>query len=169
MGLRIGNTDRLQSVFFIDRVGNPAVFGGRPVHGLIGEFDAFGLDGRGRGGICGSGAREVSANGPGRCGGYRGCRWRERRSLARWNLRLNPAKQRGEVRRGAWQRGKRCPIVGRQLVDDRQPRVDGRAVFGIDRAVDRGSKHHAAMFLKADESVAPRWPVGAEVGAGDRH
>lgn len=36
-----GNTDRLQSVLFINRIGDPAVLGGGPVEGLVGEFDAF--------------------------------------------------------------------------------------------------------------------------------
>ena len=39
MRLRAGNTDRLQSVFFIERLGDAAALGRRPVDGLIGEFD----------------------------------------------------------------------------------------------------------------------------------
>src|SRR3546814_17687745 len=63
MGLGAGNTDRLQAVFFVDRIGDPTAFGGPPVDGLIGEFDAFGLangahwQGRRRAG-------DISANGP---------------------------------------------------------------------------------------------------------
>src|SRR3546814_3246927 len=62
MGLGAGNTDRLQAVFFVDRIGDPTAFGGPPVDGLIGEFDAFGLanganwQGRRRAG-------DISANG----------------------------------------------------------------------------------------------------------
>ena len=50
MGLRAGNTDRLQSVFFIKRIGDAAALDRRPVDGLIGEFDRLRLGRRGRDG-----------------------------------------------------------------------------------------------------------------------
>ena len=84
-------------------------------------------------------------------------------------LRLDPVEQRGDVRRDAGRSGKRRTIVGRQLVDDRQPRVDGRAVLGIDRAVHGRGEDDAATLLKPDEGRCPSRMVGAEVGAGDRH
>jgi hypothetical protein len=53
-------------------------------------------------------------------------------------------------------------------VDDGQARLDRRAVTGVDAAVDGGTEHDTAAFLKADEGVAPGGIVGREVGAGDR-
>ena len=50
MRLRAGNTDRLQSVFFIKRLGDAAALDRRPVDGLIGEFDRLRLGRRGRDG-----------------------------------------------------------------------------------------------------------------------
>lgn len=88
----------------------PAFFDGRPVHRLIGEF--FGLDGRGRGGTCGSGTREVSANGSGRRGGRRGCHSRLGGSRTRRNQRLDQAEQRGDVWRDA---GRRATPPDRRL------------------------------------------------------
>ena len=38
MGLRAGNADRLQCVRFVERVGDLAGIGGRPVDGLVGDF-----------------------------------------------------------------------------------------------------------------------------------
>ena len=43
MGLRAGNTDRLQSVFFIKRIGDAAALDRLPIDRLIGEFDRFAL------------------------------------------------------------------------------------------------------------------------------
>ena len=60
-------------------------------------------------------------------------------------------------------------VLGGRLVDDDQPRVDGGAVLGVDRAVDRGREHDAAALLQPDEGVAPGRVVGPEVRAGDRH
>ena len=50
MRLRAGNTDRLQSVFFIERIGEAPALGRRPVDGLVGELDRlrFGSAGCGR-------------------------------------------------------------------------------------------------------------------------
>ena len=59
-------------------------------------------------------------------------------------------------------------IVGRALVDHGQPRVDGRAVLGIDRAVDGGREHDAAALLQPDEGVGPGGIVRREARPGDR-
>ena len=45
MGLRAGNTDRLQSVFFIKRIGDAAALDRLPIDRLIGEFDRLGASG----------------------------------------------------------------------------------------------------------------------------
>ena len=46
MRRRSGNTDRLKSVSFIERLGDPSALRRRPVHGLIGEFDGGGFNDR---------------------------------------------------------------------------------------------------------------------------
>jgi hypothetical protein len=43
MRLRAGNTDRLQSVSFIKRIRETDALGRRPLDGLIGKLNAFGL------------------------------------------------------------------------------------------------------------------------------
>ena len=42
-------------------------------------------------------------------------------------------------------------------------------MLGIDRAVNGGGEHDAAMLLKPDEGVTPGWRIGGEVRPGDRH
>ena len=63
--------------------------------------------------------------------------------------------------------GKSGRIVGRPLVDHGQTGVDGRAVPGVDRAVDRGREHHAAALLQPDEGVGPCRVVRREARPGD--
>ena len=166
MGLRARNTDRLQSVFFIDGISDAAVLGRGPVHGLIDQLDAFGFDGRTRGRGCGS-AGQIAANGF-RCGrGSDGNRDRRIDRQARRNMLADPAHQRGRVRRDPDRSREDGRIVGGQFVDDGQPRVDGRAVLGIDRTVDRGGEHHAAMLLKPGEGVPPGRHIRSEARPGD--
>lgn len=78
-----------------------------------------------------------------------------------------PPHQRGDVRRDAQRMREHGRIFGGQLVDDGQPRVDGRAVLGIDRSVDGGGEDHAATLLQAGERRSPGRIVGREAGGGD--
>jgi hypothetical protein len=81
----------------------------------------------------------------------------------------DPAEQGRDVGRNTQRFRQRRWVLGWRLVDDDQPRVDGRAVLGIDRTVDRGREHDAAALLQANEGVAPGRGVRSEVRAGDRH
>lgn len=65
--------------------------------------------------------------------------------------------------------GRRRPIVAWQLVNDRHMCVDGRALLGIDRAVDSAGEDDAATLLKPDEGRCPGRIVRGEVGSCDRH
>jgi hypothetical protein len=85
------------------------------------------------------------------------------------SLIVEPAQQRGGVRRDAGRGRKHGRIVGGPLVDDGQPRRKRRAVFGIDGAVDGGGEDDAPARLQPDEGVPPGRIVGCEAGAGDRH
>ena len=166
MGLRAGNTDRLQSVFLIDRLGQVCALRRRPVHDVIGQRDAFGID-AGRGiGANGCRAREIAAHGlQWRRDRHGYCGQRDRQPGR--HMRADPVEQRSGVGRHARRGREQCRIVGGQLVDDRQPRWKGRAVFGIDRAGNRGAEHDAAARLQADEGLAPVGHIRADVRAGD--
>src|SRR3546814_9401776 len=72
------------------------------------------------------------------------------------------------VRGAAGRGGDDRRIVGWPLVNDSQPRVDRRAMLGVDRAIDGGREHDAAMLLKPNEGRRPRRRVGREAGARDR-
>ena len=78
-------------------------------------------------------------------------------------------KQGRNVGRNAPRFRQRRRVLGGRLVDDDQPSVDGGAVLGVDRTVDRGGEHDAAALLQPDEGVAPGRGVRPEVRAGDRH
>lgn len=164
--LRTGNTDRLQSVFFIDAVGQAAAFARQAVLGLVGEWQALRLghrhgrrDGLG-GAVAAHAARGGSRDSRDLEGGIDGepCR----------QMIVEPAQQRGGVRGNAGCGREHGRIVGGQLVDDGQPRRKRRAVFGIDRAVDGGGEDDAPALLQANEGVPPGQIVGREIGAGDR-
>ena len=169
--VRLGseNLDRLEPIFLIDRIAEERAFGRRPVDRLIGEIDRLRI-GNGRlDRPRRSGTREIAPHRP-RCGGGRhGDGEARRERQARRNVLGDPAQQRGHVRRDAPRFRQGGRVLGGRLVDDDQPRVDGRAVLGIDRAVDRGGEDDAAAFLQMDEGVAPGRGVGPEVCAGDRH
>ena len=168
MGLRIGNKDRLQAVFFIKRLGdtpalgrtaNPrsrrrvrwtrpatATAGSRMTDGRWVPSKVGGTTGRRNSGS--GGGHQRSAASPGYC-----C--------------TTQSKQCGDVWRHSRRRWEFTCIFGGLLVDHGQARVDGRAVLGIDRAVDRGGEHHTASLLKLNERIRPGWIVRGEIGAGD--
>ena len=165
MRLRAGNTDRLQSVFFIKRIREAHALRAassrwsrrrappRPVRGAPERrTDAL----RRRAPCAGwPGAHAVTAMDAsiGKRGGT--C------SITQASKVAASGATPGECREHA-------RIVGGLLVDDEQPRVDGGAVLRIDRAVDRGGEHEPAALLQASEGVGPSWIVGREARSGDR-
>src|SRR5581483_12455326 len=105
MRLRGGNTDRLKDVFLIKRIVETAALGWRPVHGLVGKLDTFGLgDGRRR--WLRGGAREITANGARRCGTSDRHRAERRGDRASWrDVLRDPGEQRRHIGRapcGRW-------------------------------------------------------------------
>ena len=88
---------------------------------------------------------------------------------ARRDLTDHPVKQGCGIGSDAGRGGKRGGIVGRDAVDDGQPRVDGGAVAGIDATVDGCGEHDTPALLQLHEAVAPGGIVGGEIGAGDRN
>ena len=97
MRLGAGNTDRLQAVFFIERIGDAAAFRRRPVDGLVGEFDASGsLAGARR---CRTRRMAVGRAPFAECAD---AGWRDRRQASAIGSRggtcsLDPAEQRGDI------------------------------------------------------------------------
>jgi hypothetical protein len=165
MRLRAGNTDRLKDVFFIKRIRETAALGRCPFDGVVGELRAFRLCDRG-GRLTRRGAREIAANGSRHdetAGGLRGDRASGR------NAPADPAEQRRHVGRDTCGRRKLRWVGRRHAIDDRQPRLDHRAMLGIDRAIDRRGEDDGATLLQADKGIAPSQRLGAEIGAGDRH
>ena len=101
MGLRAGNTDRLQSVFFIERIREAGALPRRPVHGLVGEFDALRFGDRG-GSQTRCRARRIATDGS-RCrktGGRHHDRLRCGRQPRR-NMLADPGEQRRHIGRDA--------------------------------------------------------------------
>ena len=135
MRLRTGDADRLQRVCLIERIGQAAALGRRPVDGLIGELDAAGLE------RCAP--RSDVAAWRRRGLGADGCRGRSA-AEADWR----PSRQAGAAARAAATQPSNVATSGAmpgdagndvgssagQPVDDGQPRLDRRAVPGIDRA-----------------------------------
>ena len=167
MGLRTGNTDRLQSVYFIKRIREADTLGRRPLDGLIGQLDALGL-----GNHCcllprGS-AREIAANGTRRgdtAGGRRDEQSGDR--ATRRHMLGDPGEQCGGVRRDSGGCRKLLRMGRGRLIDHSEARLDGRAMLGIDRAVDRRGEDDGAALLKANKGIAPGRRLGAEVRARD--
>ena len=110
MRLRSGNADRLQSVSFIQRLGDAPTFGGLPVDRLIDKIVALGFD---RAGRDGDGARRwiVGASRERASSYARSDSGRDRQS--RRNLRRHPVEQHGRIGGHAGRRRKRRRIVGR--------------------------------------------------------
>ena len=164
MRLRTGNPDRLQSVFFIKRLGEAGAVRGRPVDSLIGElhglrFKDCGTAGRAhRGGADRSGRRRPCA-----VGSDDG----ERERQARRDMPVHPGKQSFRLRSYSWRGRKDLRIGSGFLVDDGEPGVDRGAVLGIGGAIDSGGEDDTAVSLKPDESVAPGRIVRREVWTGD--
>ena len=161
MRLRAGNADRLQRVAFIERLGDAAALGRLPVDGLIGEFDGLGF-------AASEPEPEIGAHDAGARRARQSTGRRSARATAvgdrqpRRNGLRDPAEQRRGIGRHARRRRERRRIVGGHPVDHGQARVDGRAVPGIDRAVDRRGEHDAPALLQPDEGVAPGRIVGRD-------
>lgn len=73
------------------------------------------------------------------------------------------------IRRGARRDREDRGIIGGQLVDDGEPRGEGRAMLGVNAAVDPGGEDDAAALLQTGEGVGPGRSLRAEVRAGDRN
>ena len=169
MRRRSGNTDRLKSVSFIERLGDASALRRRPVHGLIGEFDGGGFDNRR------SGPAWRSCAGQRTCGRHPRSDWRAGASYGRSQLHggprrdqpRHPVEQDGRVGCRARRSRERRRIVGGYAVDDRQARFSAGSVAGIDPAIDGRREHDAAALLQSDKAVAPGGIVGGEAGAGN--
>ena len=166
MSLRAGNTDRLQSVFFIKRLGDPAALDRRPVHRLVSQFPSLGLDRARR-----WHRRRAHGVGADRSREHRACdrgdgNGRDDRQ-ARWDMIGDPAEQRGGVGCDPGRSRKGSRIGGWDLIDHGQPGVGGGAVLGIDGAVDRGREHYTTLLLEPDEGVTPSRIVGCEARSSD--
>ena len=159
--LRTGNTDRLQSVFFIKRLGDPTALDRLPVHWRIIEFDAFGFEGLGRNGGRSHRAGAHSAR------DRRACDRGGRDRGPSGNMIGDPTQQRGDIGRDAGRRWEGCRIIGRDLVDHGQPGVDRGAMPGIGRAVHGGGEDDTPAFLQPRERVGPGGIVGREARPGD--
>ena len=165
MRLRAGNTDRLQSVLFVQRLGDAAAFDRLPVYGLIGEFFSEGFWRRGR-----DWGRTHDRRTHRAAGGLRRARRRHRRigeRQPRRHLNRDPAVQRGDVGGDPQWRREYARLGGGALVDDGQSDVDGRAVLGVDRAVDRGGEDDTPALLQMEKGVGPSGVVWRETRAGD--
>ena len=166
VSLRAGNTDRLQSVSFIKRLGDVAALDRHPVDGLIGQLNRLRLGPHRRDG----GRARRNALRP--CGGGTNHRagddWRGKREPRRNGIR-DPAKQGCGIGGATVQSRKRRRIGRGQTVDHGQARVDGRAMLGIDQSIDGGREHDAPALLQPDEGIGPHRIVGRAVRAGDRN
>ena len=169
MRRRSGNTDRLKSVSFIERLGNPSASRRRPVDGLIGEFDGGGFNNRRSGPAWRSSARQRTY----RRHPHRD--WRAGASYGRSQLHggsrrdkpRHPVEQDGRVVCRARRSRERRRIVGGYAVDDRQAGFSAGSMAGIGPAIDGRREHDAAALLQSDKAVAPGGIVGGEVGAGN--
>ena len=162
--------DRLQRVAFIEARGQTGGTGGRPVAGLVSEFDEI----------------------------RRGCRALDECKLRRRRFRPSgkPRAQRkhglggagsgsGHQRPGRHQPGdaieqfgrvgghagrgrKSAGVVGRNTVDYRQPRLNARTVADIGAAGDRRGEDDAAFLLQAHKGLAPGRLIRTDIMAGDR-
>ena len=168
MRLRYGNTDRLQSVLFVDGVREAARFAGLPVERLIGERQTLRF-GHGCGRDLGGGAIEIAAHAAERGRGDHGNDDGRIDGKPRGQLLVEPYHEHTYIRRDARRSGEHGGIVGWPFVDDGQPRRKRRAVLGIDRTIDGGGEHDAAALLQTGEGGGPGWIVGREARAGDRH
>ena len=147
MRLRTGNTDRLQSVFFIKRIREAGAVRGRPVDGLIGELHGLRFGERRNGG-------RTHCEGAHRAGNCR--RARSATTTGRFNrqARRNVLDHPGEQ---SWPHPERLPerrgtTLGSAagcLSMTSQPRVDRGAVLRIDGAIDSGGEHEPAALLQA--------------------
>ncbi len=165
MRLRAGNTDRLQSVFFIKRIREAGALRRRPVDSLIGELHGLRFGERRDRRTAKRSARDSRERSAAlrEDGGRRGERGEARRGGTCSLTQASSVAASGATRRGR----KDLRVGSGLLVDDGEPRVDRGAVLRIDRAVDSGGEDDAAALLQPDESVAPGRIVRGEVGAGD--
>ncbi len=147
MGLRAGNTDRLEAILLVDRLAQASALGRRPIGRLIGEIDGLGVGDRRLGRPRCDRTRARAAHEPRR--GRRGDRDRRGPFYGQTGRRVfpDPPQQRRDI--GRYARGFRecARIVGRRLVDDGQPRFDRRAMPGVDAAVDGGAEHDPTALL----------------------
>ena len=74
----------------------------------------------------------------------------------------------GRIGGHAGRGGKGAGVLGRNAVDDGEPRLHCRAVAGISPAGDRRREDNAGLLLQAHEALAPSRPVGTDIVAGDR-
>ena len=160
MRLRAGNTDRLQSVFFIKRIREAGAVRGRPVDSLIGELHGLRFGERRTAGRTHREGADRSGNCRSRGIGNDDGRGERQ---ARRDMLVHPGEQSRRVRSYSWRGRKDLRIGGGFLVDDGEPRLDRGAVLGIDGAIDSGGENDTAALLKPDESVAPGRIVRREV------
>ena len=162
--LRAGNADRLQAVAFIDRVGQAAAGGRRPLAGFVGKrFRRL----RGR---CRDGPRRPGRNsrtGLRPQGRGQGLKRRGDGLRARRQAGLQGREQGGKIRRLCGRGRKMIGAIGRNPVDHGQARVDRRAVPGVEPAVDRRGEDNARLVLQGEEFVAEGGIVRRLAGPGD--
>ena len=165
MRLSAGNADRLKCIVFVERLGDPAALGRRPVDGLIGEFSRRGI----RCGSRGAGRAHARRRGPVRgmtgraIGGAATAVAIGNRGGTYSVTQPSSVATSGATPRGG---GNVVAIVRGHAVDHGQPRLDGGAVLG-----DRPRQSMAAekttrpRSCKPDEGVAPGRIVGREARA----
>jgi hypothetical protein len=135
MWVRTFDTNRLQAVGFVQRLGKAATFGRLPIDNFIGQLGADGLERcprawRGACSRCWPGADTDDARGlPNETGSI------DRQ--ARRDVLQDPSEQRGRIRRHARGHRERLWILCWQPIDDRQAGLDCRAVPGIDAPLNR--------------------------------
>ena len=169
MRLTAGNTDRLQSVFFIKRIGD----GGRLQRAPIRRSHRRVRSPPARDAESGSGGRACQRK-RATVRGMAGRAIGERHALLATGSRGGTCfmtQPSSVATSGAtpWRSRKRRRIGCRRLVDHGQARVDGGAVLGIDRPVDRRGEHDAARAACRPTKASRHAGLsGAESRAGDR-
>lgn len=168
MRLRAWNTDRLQCVSLIKRIGDAAAIRGRPIHRLVGDFGRHGSN-------CRHGCSRLALSDVGtycsrRCRAGN-CRHHASRCASHWTTRrhvlLDPAEQSRQIGRNAGRYWERGDVVSRDSIDNGQTGVDVGAVLGIDGAVNCRREYDTALFLQPLEGTGPCGIVGRDVCACD--
>ena len=168
-----GDAQALERVAFVQALAQATDLSGRSLAGLVDEFDngrrGCARDGRldgvkaGRDPRTDTGQAAGTAGGDGRGGEARGGgqRW------ARGNVAFDQGQQLRDVRGDAVAARKPARVLGRDAIDDGEPRFRCGAVASVGATVERRREHHPPALLQARERFAARRAVGGKARARD--